>query len=71
VVSIRDELASFNKEFAVTLAGNDVDRLADFYTEDAVFLSQGTLAVVGRMRILEMFRGPSRAPIRSPSRLVM
>jgi ketosteroid isomerase-like protein len=56
-VGIRDELASFNDMFATALAENDPDRIADFYTVDAVFLSQGVPTVSGRAQILEMFRG--------------
>jgi ketosteroid isomerase-like protein len=64
-MTILEELASFNKEFAVGLEQNDSERVADLYTKDAVFLSQGADTVHGQENIRELLlRMPS-----SPERI--
>ena len=56
-MTIRDELSVLNEQFADAFEDRDVDRLAEFYDDDAVFLSQGTATVAGRDQIREFFRG--------------
>jgi uncharacterized protein (TIGR02246 family) len=64
-MTIHEELASFNEEFADGLEKKDSERVANLYTEDAVFLSQGADAVHGRENIRELLlRMPS-----SPERI--
>jgi uncharacterized protein (TIGR02246 family) len=61
-VAILEELASFNEEVADALEKNDSERVANLYTVDAVFLSQGANAVHGREEIRElMARMPASA----------
>lgn len=52
-MDIRDELAMFNREFSKALVEHDLDRIASFYTPDAVFLSQGFPTFSGRSRIID------------------
>lgn len=64
-MTILEELATFNEDFADALERNDSQRVANLYTEDAVFLSQGAQTVRGRDDIRELLlRMPS-----SPERI--
>lgn len=64
VLSIRDELAAFNEEFADALEMRDPERVAQLYAEDAVFLSQGAATVAGRDEIRELLLRMPSAPER-------
>ena len=57
-MTVRDELADINKDFAQALVDRDVDRLASFYTDDAVFVEADAPTLSGRAAIADKFRGP-------------
>ena len=57
-ISVYDELESFYEEFTLALESRDPDRLSQLYTDDAVFLSNGTSLIIGRERIGHLFQGP-------------
>jgi ketosteroid isomerase-like protein len=59
IMSADDELATFYEEFARALESRDPDRLSQFYTDDADFLSNGTAPVIGREQIGHLFQGPT------------
>jgi ketosteroid isomerase-like protein len=63
-MTIRDELAAFNEEFAVALEKRGPDRVSRLYTDDAVFLSQGAAMVRGRDEIRELLLRLPPAPER-------
>lgn len=63
-MDIREELAAFNEEFADALEQRDPDRVAQLYTEDAVFLGQGSPTVHGRDQIRELLLRMPAAPER-------
>ena len=65
VVDLREELESFNADFAAALARHDVDRIAQCYTDDAVLLTSGVATVFGRSAIVELFEpaGESSAAV--------
>jgi len=72
-MTVQDDVASFNEEFADGLARSDADRVSSLYTEDAVFLSQGAPPIRGRDEIRELFlRMPSSSePITFDSREIL
>jgi len=55
-MSTRDELQAFNEAFSEALAQQDVARLLEMYTDDAVLLFHGMPIVRGRSEIEAMFR---------------
>jgi len=57
-MSVKDELASFYECFALALESRDLDRLAQLYTDEAVFLRNGTAPVIGSAQIVQLFQGP-------------
>lgn len=57
-MSVNDELESFYEEFARALETSDLDRLTNLYTDDAVFLRNGTAPVIGNEQIGQLFQGP-------------
>jgi ketosteroid isomerase-like protein len=59
-VTTRDELAAFNEAFSIALAGQDVDRVVGFYTDDARLLFAGTPMIRGRAEIDAYFRAALR-----------
>lgn len=61
---IRDELATFNEEFANALERSNSDAVAAMYTEDAVFLSQGAPTVHGREEIRQLMQRMPSSPER-------
>ncbi len=61
-MTVHDEVVAFNEEFADALEQRDPDRVARLYTEDAVFLGQGSPTVHGRDEIRELLlRMPAAA----------
>lgn len=62
-MSTRDELNAINAKFAAAAALPAPEQMAAFYTEDAVFLSNGRPTTVGREAILERFRQGFSAPV--------
>lgn len=58
-MSVNDDLESFYKEFAMALQTQDVGRLCQLYTDDAVFLRSGAVPVIGNRQISDLFEGPS------------
>jgi len=54
MVTIRDELAAFNRAFSEAHASQDFDRIAALYSGDAVFLGAGQPIVRGREAIASM-----------------
>lgn len=56
-MSVYDELESFYEEFALALETRNLVRLSHLYTDDAVFLRNGTVAVIGNERIGQLFQG--------------
>jgi ketosteroid isomerase-like protein len=72
-MTVQEDVAAFNEEFAVGLAKNDAVRVSYLYTEDAVFLSQGAPPVRGRDEIRDLFlRMPSSSePITFESREIL
>lgn len=56
-MTLRDEVDQINTQFGEAFAAGDVDRLASFYTEDAVFLEANVPTLVGRASIREKLRG--------------
>lgn len=58
-MSVNEELESFYEEFALALETRDPDRLSQLYTDDAVFLSNGSVPVIGNEQIGTLFQGSS------------
>jgi ketosteroid isomerase-like protein len=63
-VATRDELRAFNNAFSEALAQQDVGRVVEMYTEDAMLLFHGMPIVRGRVEIERLIRqdlqeGPS------------
>jgi ketosteroid isomerase-like protein len=58
IMSVNDELKSFYEEFALALDTRDLDRLSHLYTDDAVFLRNGSAPVIGSEQIGQLFQGP-------------
>lgn len=58
-MDLGEELATFNTDFADALARQDFDRLRECYADDAVFLTQGMVTVVGRDEIVKLMQAPS------------
>jgi ketosteroid isomerase-like protein len=59
IMSVNDELKSFYEEFALALDSRDIDRLSHLYTDDAVFLRNGSAPVIGGKQIGQLFQGPA------------
>src|SRR2546423_11185974 len=57
-MTVRDELAVINKDFAQAMVDRDVDRIASYYTDDAVFMEADSPTLAGRAAIADKFRGP-------------
>ncbi len=57
-MSVKDELESFYEEFALALETRDLDRFTQLYTDDAVFLRNGAVPVIGNEQIGQLFQGP-------------
>ena len=57
-MSVVDELKSFYEEFAIALETRNLDRLSHLYTDDAVFLRNGSAPVIGSEQIGQLFQGP-------------
>jgi ketosteroid isomerase-like protein len=57
-VAIRDELAAFNQAFSEAHAAQDFDRIANLYSDEAVFVSSGQPLVRGRHAIASMLLEP-------------
>ena len=57
-MTVRDELAVINKEVAQAMVDRDVDRIASYYTDDAVFIEADSPTLAGRAAIADKFRGP-------------
>lgn len=57
-MTVRDELAVINQEFAQAMVDRDADRLAGYYTDDAVFIEADSPTLSGRAAIANKFRGP-------------
>jgi ketosteroid isomerase-like protein len=57
-MSVKDELESFYEYFAIALETRNLDRLSQLYTDDAVFLRNGTTPVIGCDQIGQLFQGP-------------
>jgi ketosteroid isomerase-like protein len=56
-VTIRDQLASFNRSYSEALAAQDFDRISDLYADDAVLLTPGLPPVRGRGAIVSAIQG--------------
>lgn len=57
-MSVNEELELFYEEFAQALETRDLDRLSQLYTDDAVFLMNGSSPVIGSEQISQLFQGP-------------
>jgi ketosteroid isomerase-like protein len=57
-MAVNDELKSFYEEFALALDTRDLVRISQLYTDDAVFLRNGSAPITGSEQIGQLFQGP-------------
>jgi ketosteroid isomerase-like protein len=57
-MAVNDELKSFYEEFALALDTRDLVRISRLYTDDAVFLRNGSAPITGSEQIGQLFQGP-------------
>lgn len=61
-MNTRDELRAINENFADALAKQDVDRVLDFYSDDARLLFHGVPLIQGRTALEEVWREELKEP---------